>query len=161
MASASVPASRFLPWVPALTSLSDGLWSRSVSQTNPFPPMRLLVRGFYHSHRKETRTHSVSWYMKIYRNNPFVSFKSCIWGTSVMQSHSILSLSIWMPITLRSSESTASVSTLYILYSFRHFSFLLGQLSVSQGMCSSHHHCMPLKQKGKDASYLDKAKNFS
>jgi hypothetical protein len=38
MASASVPASRFLSWAPALTSLNDGLCARSINQTNPFLP---------------------------------------------------------------------------------------------------------------------------
>ena len=56
--STSVLASILLPWVPTLTSLSDGLWWRPVNQINPFLPKGVLDRGLYHSNRKQIRTAS-------------------------------------------------------------------------------------------------------
>jgi hypothetical protein len=60
MASASVPASRFLPcWVPALTSFNDQQWCGMVSQIkNPFPAQLGFHHVFYLSNR-DPKTGSV------------------------------------------------------------------------------------------------------
>ena len=44
----------FLPWVPIVTSLRDGLRPGSLSQINPFLLRLLLVRVFYHNNRWAT-----------------------------------------------------------------------------------------------------------
>lgn len=51
MDSASVPASRFLTWVSAMTSLNglNGLWPGLCKSNKPFLSKLLLVTMFYHS----------------------------------------------------------------------------------------------------------------
>lgn len=51
MASASVC---FLPWVPVLSPLHDGLWA--IRQDKPFLAWAAFGHGVYHSSRKPTRT---------------------------------------------------------------------------------------------------------
>lgn len=54
MASNSVPASRILPWIPAMTSLIEGLWS--AMWNIPFTLQVAFGCGLYHSYRKQNMT---------------------------------------------------------------------------------------------------------
>lgn len=54
---ASVPASKFLPWVPALTSLGVGLWpERDARQNKPLPPWTAFGHDMCHGNRNPTKT---------------------------------------------------------------------------------------------------------
>lgn len=52
---------RSLPWVPALTSFTDGLWAGSVRQSKTSPPWSCFWSVFQWSNRKETRIVSFNW----------------------------------------------------------------------------------------------------
>ena len=66
MVSALVPATRFLPWVPALASPVD--WTITNKPIKYAPPQVTIGYGIYHSNREQTRTankredHTVSKY---------------------------------------------------------------------------------------------------
>lgn len=51
--SASVPALRFPPWVPAQISLHEGVWA--TSWYKPAPLQVVSGHGVYHSNRKESK----------------------------------------------------------------------------------------------------------
>lgn len=55
-ASTSVLVPTFVLGVLARTSFSDRLWYGSIRQNHQFLPKSLLVRTFYHSNRKQTKT---------------------------------------------------------------------------------------------------------
>lgn len=55
MASASVPAPKFLPWLPALTFFNDGPWCRTLSLNIPFPLQVPLGHGVYQRERKRKK----------------------------------------------------------------------------------------------------------
>lgn len=64
MASASVPASKFLLWVSALTSLS-GLWAKILSQLKPFLPKSLFGHGVLSQQRNLSQRHQVSQWLSV------------------------------------------------------------------------------------------------
>lgn len=60
MTSASIAASRFLPWVLALTSLGDGLWWETLSWNKHFLPLVALVHGVLSQSPNEDRQRKYS-----------------------------------------------------------------------------------------------------
>lgn len=59
MASALVFATRFLLWVPTMGSFRDGLWCRTLSWNNPFPPQVTFDHALKKNH--SNRNSNISW----------------------------------------------------------------------------------------------------
>jgi hypothetical protein len=77
------PASRFLPWGPALTSLGEELWYGTVSKTNPSLPELLWAMMFYHSNRN---SEAKAWLVFLAGWEPSVLSLEGFWGVTILLS---------------------------------------------------------------------------